>query len=56
MKRAILVVLDGLRRDFVTPTLTPRLHEFRARAEWFALHRSTFPSATRVVSSTLATG
>jgi arylsulfatase A-like enzyme len=56
MRRAVLVVLDGLRRDFVTAGLTPRLHDFAARAQRFDAHRSVFPSATRVVSSSLATG
>jgi arylsulfatase A-like enzyme len=56
MRRAVLVVLDGLRRDFVTAARTPRLHEFADRAERFDAHRSVFPSATRVVSSSLATG
>jgi arylsulfatase A-like enzyme len=56
MRRAVIVVLDGLRRDFVTGATTPRLHEFAQQAERFAAHRSVFPSATRVVSSSLATG
>lgn len=56
MRRAVIVILDGLRRDFVTPAHTPRLHAFAAQAERFAAHRSVFPSATRVVSSSLATG
>jgi len=56
MRRAVLVVLDGLRRDFVTAGRTPRLHDFAARAVRFDAHRSVFPSATRVVSSSLATG
>ena len=56
MRRAIVVILDGLRRDFVTPTLTPRLAAFRDSAEWFATHRSVAPSVTRVASSSVATG
>jgi len=56
MRRAVIVVLDGLRRDFVTEATTPRLHGFAQQAERFAAHRSVFPSATRVVSSSLATG
>ena len=56
MRRAVIVMLDGLRRDFVTEAYTPRLHGFAHRAERFAAHRSVFPSATRVVSSSLATG
>lgn len=56
MPRAVIVVLDGLRRDFVTPSTTPRLHGFAGHAASFLAHRSVFPSATRVVSSCVATG
>lgn len=56
MRRAITLILDGLRRDFVTPELTPRLAEFRDSAEWFSAHRSVAPSVTRVASSSVATG
>lgn len=54
--RAIVVVLDGLRRDMVGPDTTPELHRFRSAATSFAAHRSVFPSATRVVSACFATG
>ena len=56
MKRAVLVILDGLRRDFVDAARTPHLAELAARAEWFPAYRTAFPSATRVVTATLATG
>ena len=56
MPRAILVILDGLRRDLVTPQTTPRLAAFAERSEQFAAHRTVFPSCTRVVSASLATG
>jgi hypothetical protein len=55
-RRAIVVVLDGLRRDMVGPETTPELHRFSAAATRFAAHRSVFPSATRVVSACFATG
>ena len=55
-RRAVLVVLDGLRRDMVGPETTPELHRFAAAATRFATHRSVFPSATRVVSACFATG
>lgn len=54
--RAIVVVLDGLRRDMVGPETTPTLHQFSLAATSFARHRSVFPSATRVVSACFATG
>lgn len=56
MKRAVVVILDGVRRDSVTPALMPYVSAFAAEATRFAAHRSVFPSATRVVSSTMATG
>ena len=56
MRRTVIVMLDGLRRDFVGPENTPHLAALAERAERFAGYRSTFPSATRVVSSTMATG
>jgi arylsulfatase A-like enzyme len=56
MKRAVLVILDGLRRDFVDATRTPQLAELATRAERFPEYRTAFPSATRVVTATLVTG
>jgi arylsulfatase A-like enzyme len=56
MRRAVLVVLDGLRRDFVDPAHTPRLAAFAGQAAHFPAFRTAFPSATRVVSATFATG
>ncbi|HEY2616532.1 MAG TPA: alkaline phosphatase family protein [Acetobacteraceae bacterium] len=56
MKRAVLVILDGLRRDFIDAARTPHLAELATRAERFPEYRTAFPSATRVVTATLATG
>ncbi len=56
MQRAVVVILDGLRRDFVDATRTPHLAEFARRAEQFPAYRTAFPSATRVVTATFATG
>jgi arylsulfatase A-like enzyme len=55
-RRAVVVVLDGLRRDMVGAETTPALAGFAAAAARFASHRSVFPSATRVVSACFATG
>jgi arylsulfatase A-like enzyme len=55
-KRAVVVVLDGLRRDQMTPELTPALAAFAKAATRYHAHRSMFPSATRVVSASFATG
>jgi arylsulfatase A-like enzyme len=56
MRRAVVVVLDGMRRDLIGEETTPTLARFRTRARSFAAHRSMFPSATRVVSASFATG
>ena len=56
MRRAFVIILDGLRRDFVSPERTPCLSEFATVAACFEAHRSVFPSATRAVSAAFATG
>jgi len=56
MQRAVVVILDGLRRDFVDVVRTPNLASFAARAASFPDFRTTFPSATRAVSASFATG
>jgi hypothetical protein len=56
VRRAVVVILDGLRRDFVDAARTPRLAGFMAQAAWFAAYRTAFPSATRAVSASFATG
>src|SRR5262245_14143182 len=56
MRRVVVVVLDGLRRDLITEAHMPALSSFARRSQVFAAHRSMFPSATRVVSASFATG
>jgi len=56
MKRVVIVITDGMRRDLVVEEYTPFLAAFRRRAEQFVMHRSVFPSATRVASASVATG
>ena len=51
MRRTILLTLDGLRRDLISPQTTPHLAAFAGRAESFADYRTVFPSCTRVVCS-----
>jgi len=55
-RRAVHVVVDGLRGDHVDEVLTPNLHRLATNARWYPHHRSVFPSATRVNSASLATG
>ena len=56
MRRVVVVVLDGLRRDLIDEVRTPALARFARRSQSFAAHSSVFPSATRVVSASFATG
>jgi len=56
MARAIVLILDGLRRDLVSAETTPNLMRFASEATRFTQHRSVYPSATRVVSAAFATG
>lgn len=56
MRQAILVIPDGLRRDLVTPEFTPHVAAFAEQAESFGAYRTVFPSCTRVVSASIATG
>ncbi|MBS0246564.1 MAG: alkaline phosphatase family protein [Proteobacteria bacterium] len=56
MRRVVIVTLDGLRRDLISPQTTPNLVAFTREAECFADYSTVFPSCTRVVSASLATG
>lgn len=56
MRRAVIVTLDGLRRDMISEQTTPNLVAFAREAERFEEYRTVFPSCTRVVSASLATG
>src|SRR5262249_59663807 len=56
MLPAVVVTVDGLRRDMISPENTPHLCRLAGSAERFANYRTVFPSCTRVVSASLATG
>lgn len=56
MRRVVIVTLDGLRRDFISEANTPNLIAFSRQAQRFEDYRTVFPSCTRVVSASLATG
>jgi len=55
-KMALLIVLDGLRPDYVTPELMPNLHALGKRGIVFDRHHAIFPTVTRVNASSIATG
>ena len=55
-QRHLLIVLDGLRPDYVTPELMPNLHALGARGVVFTSHHSVYPTVTRVNAASIATG
>jgi predicted AlkP superfamily pyrophosphatase or phosphodiesterase len=54
--RQLLIVLDGLRPDYVTPSVMPNLHSLGQRGVVFLNHHSVFPTVTRVNASSISTG
>jgi arylsulfatase A-like enzyme len=52
----LLLVVDGLRPDYITPEVMPRLHALGQRGVLFRAHHSVFPTVTRVNSSSMSTG
>lgn len=56
MKRAVVMIIDGLRADMVGIEFTPQLAGIIEQGRWFTDQRSVFPSATRVNSASIATG
>jgi phosphonoacetate hydrolase len=54
--RFVLLALDGLRPDMVSPEATPHLAALAAAGARFANARSVFPSETRVATPSLVTG
>src|SRR5215471_5942855 len=56
MRRAVVVTVDGLRRDMISLEATPNLKKLERQAQRLADYRTVFPSCTRVVSASMATG
>jgi len=54
--QVILIVMDGLRPDYVNPRLMPNLHALSREGVVFEKHHAAFPTVTRVNASTIATG
>ena len=53
---SLVIVLDGLRPDYVTPELMPNLHALGERGVVCRNHHSVFPTVTRVNAASIATG
>ncbi|MEM7406823.1 MAG: alkaline phosphatase family protein [Pseudomonadota bacterium] len=56
MRRVVMMIIDGLRRDCARAEWMPSLAALAESSRQFAGHRGVFPSATRVSSSSIATG
>ena len=54
--RHLLIVLDGLRPDYVTPELMPNLHALGERGVVFRNHHAVYPTVTRVNAASISTG
>src|SRR6476469_6726068 len=52
----LVIVVDGLRPDYVTPDVMPRLTALGQRGIVFNAHHSVFPTVTRVNASSFVTG
>ena len=52
----LVMIVDGLRPDYVTTELMPRLTSLGQRGVVFQAHHSVFPTVTRVNSSSITTG
>ena len=52
----VIVGLDGLRADMMTPDTTPHLLRLAQQGVWFSRHHAVFPTATRVNVTSLVTG
>ena len=52
----LLLVLDGLRPDYVTAELMPNLYALGQRGVVYTNHHAVFPTVTRVNASSIATG
>jgi arylsulfatase A-like enzyme len=54
--RHLLIVLDGLRPDYVTADVMPTLTALGKRGVVFNRHHSVYPTVTRVNASSISTG
>jgi len=52
----LVIVVDGLRPDYVTDQMMPRLYRLGRRGIVFTAHHSVFPTVTRVNASSFVTG
>ena len=54
--KALIVIIDGLRPEYVTQEIMPRLNAFAAQGYTGLAHHAVYPTVTRVNSSSISTG
>jgi predicted AlkP superfamily pyrophosphatase or phosphodiesterase len=54
--RHLLIVVDGLRPDYVTPDIMPTLTALAKRGAVFNRHHAVYPTVTRVNASSISSG
>ncbi len=52
----IVLVIDGLRPDSITPEVTPNLMKLKSAGVWYTQAHSVFPTVTRVNTASISTG
>src|SRR5687768_11915205 len=55
-RSSLVIVVDGLRPDYVTKKIMPNLHAFGEAGVIAEAHHAVFPTVTRVNSTSIATG
>jgi type II secretion system protein G len=55
-QHVVIIVMDGLRRDTITPEQMPVLHALSKDGVFFDRHHPAYPSSTQVNATALATG
>ena len=56
MRRAVLVMCDGLSREWLSPERSPNIWALKEQGLWASDHRAVFPSVTRASAAAVATG
>ncbi len=55
-RRCLIIVIDGLRPDYVTPELAPNLYALGERGVFAEVHSAVYPTYTRPNSASVSTG
>src|SRR5262249_32045577 len=51
----IVLVIDGLRPDSITPSVSPNLDRLKTKGVWYTQSHSVFPTVTRVNAASIST-